>query len=226
MIFCPVSGDRNRTCMISGPPHKAAQRALHGLIAKIKVFYCIFLGEIKKFTIHLLTIILIRIIIKSELVFKENAMEQNKEYVRRIITVVNILDGLYAVGSKWSGVKENTLYLLYALDDGEMHTQKNLCDEWLIPRTTLNTVIKECEAAGYITLKKIPGYKRDLQICLTESGKEFTSQLLAPIHAAEERALIKTLQNCSPEFITDLERFCKNLKTEFEQTEDALCRNK
>ena len=31
----------------------------------------------------------------------------------------------------------NALSLLYALDDGEPHSQKQLCEQWLIPRTTM-----------------------------------------------------------------------------------------
>ena len=33
--------------------------------------------------------------------------------------------------------------LLYALDDGQMHSQNDICLQWEIPRSTLNTIIKQ-----------------------------------------------------------------------------------
>lgn len=147
-------------------------------------------------------------------------MNKSREYVRRIFNVVNGIEGVYDIKAKWMGVKANTLYLLYALDDGKEHTQKEISKEWLIPRTTLNTIIKECEADGYITLKPIPGYKRDLHICLTETGKSFAKKILSPIYNAEKKAISKTLQECSPTFIADLELFCNNLKTSFQELEE------
>lgn len=70
------------------------------------------------------------------------------------------------------GLKENTLSLLYALDDGAPHTQKQICEEWLIPKTTINTVVKECVANGYVTLA--PGeHSHEKLICLTERGKGY-----------------------------------------------------
>ena len=61
-------------------------------------------------------------------------MEKNREYVRRIMIAVNSIDGMYDMGAKWSGVKSNTLTLLYALDDDKPHTQKSVYQEWLIPK--------------------------------------------------------------------------------------------
>ena len=62
---------------------------------------------------------------------------------------VNKIDGLYYFAAKKLGLKANSLALLYALDDGQPHSQKRICEEWLIPRTTINTVVKECVAKGF-----------------------------------------------------------------------------
>ncbi len=145
-------------------------------------------------------------------------MEQKREYMRRIMLAINCIDGLYdSIAKKDAGVSYNMLVLLYALDDGQVHTQKSICEEWLIPRTTLNTIIKECEAAGYLTLQSIPGQKRELRICLTETGKAFAREKLAPFYQAEDLAITKTLQECRPEFITELEIFGRHLQQAFRQ---------
>ena len=70
-------------------------------------------------------------------------MDQNREAMRRIAIAINSMDGAYEMISRKIGVKENTMILLYALDDGRPHTQKEICEEWLIPKTTLNTIVRE-----------------------------------------------------------------------------------
>lgn len=144
-------------------------------------------------------------------------MEDFRKQVRRIANAICEIDGAYYTLSKEAGVKENLFWLLYSLDDGEFHSQKQICDDWMLPRATVNTLIKECEAAGYVTLKSIPGKKRELQICLTEKGTVYTRKALKDVYEAEENALKETLSQCSPSFISDLELFTINLKTVFEK---------
>lgn len=144
-------------------------------------------------------------------------MENNRKDIRRIANAICEIDGAYYSLSKDAGVKENLFWLLYSLDDGEFHSQKQICDDWMLPRATVNTLIKECEAAGYITLQSIPGRKRELQICLTEAGTIYTRNALKDVYEAEENALKETLSHCAPSFIEDLELFTANLKAAFER---------
>ena len=44
--------------------------------------------------------------------------------VRRLALVINRMDGAYYLYARQHGVNENALTLLYALDDGEPHSQK------------------------------------------------------------------------------------------------------
>lgn len=144
-------------------------------------------------------------------------MEKNRNDIRRITNAMFSIDGAYGIISKKFGVKANLMWLLYALDDGEFHSQRQICDDWTFPKTTINTLIKQCEADGYIILKTISGHKRELQICLTDAGKEYAYQILDFIYKAEEEALEETLKKYSTDFIFALESFSDNLKTAFEK---------
>ena len=75
--------------------------------------------------------------------------------IRDTMICVNVIEGIYSRMAKALGVKENTLVFFYALDDGRAHSQKQICDEWFIPRSTLNTIVKECVAKGQVVL--LPG---------------------------------------------------------------------
>ena len=139
---------------------------------------------------------------------------------QRIGKITSTLDGVYWKISKLSGVKENLFWLLYVLDDGEFHSQKQICEDWSFPKTTINTLIKECESDGYITLKNIPGKKRELQICLTEKGLLYAQEVLKPVYEIENKALQETMK-IAPTFIDDFERFSNEL---FFSLEDYLKR--
>lgn len=124
---------------------------------------------------------------------------------------VNVIDGIYDEIAKKIGMKENTLALLYALDDGKSHSQKEISEEWLIPKTTLNTIVKECIAAGYIFLNS-DNHKKEKEICLTDSGKKYAAEVLSQVYELEEEAMRRTLKTVSPEFIESLEQFANNFK--------------
>lgn len=141
-------------------------------------------------------------------------MQDCVKAMRRLAISMNEVNGTYYYCARKLGVKENTLALLYALDDGEPHTQKQINEDWLIPKTTINTIVKELMAAGYITLLH-ERQTREKTILLTDEGKAYTRGLLKTIYTAEQIALKKTLQEFTPEFIDAFDCFATHLCSEF-----------
>ncbi len=137
------------------------------------------------------------------------------ESARRLAKATCALDGAYDRLAKRLGITGNLLWLLYILDDGAPHSQKQICEEWLFPKTTVNTLTKECQGAGYITLHTIPGKKRELHIQLTDAGRDYVHQKLRAFYQAEEAALQVTLETCPPEFVSYLETYTQNLIAAF-----------
>ncbi len=144
-------------------------------------------------------------------------MEKEREWIRRIMISVNKIDGIYEKTSRQMGVKANVTWVLYALDDGMAHSQKQICEEWLIPKTTLNTIIKELERDGYVTLEAISGHRRERNICLTQSGKKYARKALDSLYRAEGKAVsnIPDIDVLTENF----ENFCRQLDRAFEDTE-------
>ena len=141
-------------------------------------------------------------------------MDELYEIVRRIMLATNRIDGVYYHLGKRLGVNENTLAFLYALTDEKPHSQKEISDEWLIPRTTINSIVKEMLAEGYIVFCTEP-HKKEKAITLTEKGKKYTDKLMMGVYIAEEKAIKKTLEAYSPEFVSALEDFGNSLYEEF-----------
>ena len=144
-------------------------------------------------------------------------MSNMREVVRRLMIALNNVDEAYCSDMSNIGVNESELWLMYALDDNEQHSQKQICDEWGFPKTTLNTAIKQAEAAGYLTMSLIPGKRREMNISLTEKGKVYAEKLLSSVYQAENEAMEKTLQSYSADFIYAVEHFAANLKSAFQK---------
>lgn len=143
-------------------------------------------------------------------------MDENFELVRRIMLATNQVDGVYALLSKKQGTNANTLAFLYALIDRKLHSQKEISDEWLIPRTTINSIVKTMLAEGYIEFSgDMRGKEKALR--LTKRGEAYTDKIFADIYEAEEQAIIGTLGQYSPEFVTALEDFAQRLHEEFQK---------
>ena len=55
------------------------------------------------------------------------------------------VDSFYDDFAKQSSISTTLLWVLYVLNDGNAHTQIEICKDWELPRTTVNTVVKEIE---------------------------------------------------------------------------------
>lgn len=136
---------------------------------------------------------------------------------KRLILALYNIDEVYYTSEKKRRLSDAELCILYALDDCLPHSQKEICDKWLVPKTTANTITKKWESQGILTLTAIPGKRREMQITLTDTGKRFSREILDFIYRAENTALTKTLDKYSDTFIEALEYFGKNLKEAFEE---------
>lgn len=97
------------------------------------------------------------------------------------------IDMYYSEYAKKSEIKENEMWILYALNDMKEHSQKEISKTWEIPRSTINTITKDLENRKIIELKKIEGERRELIVKLTDKGKEYTDRVLKDLYGMEKR---------------------------------------
>lgn len=116
------------------------------------------------------------------------------------------LDGIYEEYGRGCKIgSPNLLWILYALNDGERHSQKQISDEWSIPRSTANTIIKDLQSKNFVTLSRIEGERRELLVSLTPSGKKYADGILSDLYRRESEAF-SALENPAKllEELTDL----------------------
>lgn len=70
------------------------------------------------------------------------------------------IDMYYSEYAKKSEIKENEMWILYALNDMKEHSQKEISKTWEIPRSTINTITKDLENRKIIELKNRRRTKR------------------------------------------------------------------
>ena len=130
-------------------------------------------------------------------------MDKIGEYVDRLYACSNRIDGWYYIVSRKLGMSGSKFILLYDLADGKPHSQKQICETLLIPKTTLNTVVRGCVAEGYITLSG----GREKLMELTPAGREYIDMGLVDVIAAENSAMESTIEEFGAGFVDAMERF-------------------
>ncbi len=130
--------------------------------------------------------------------------------ISRLVTAINKIDGAYYFCARRMSLRENTLALLYALSDGEPHTQKQVSADWLIPKTTINTTVRELRQEGYLTLVPLP-HSREKALVLTASGRAYAGEMVGRIKRAEQEALRETLEEYPAAFVDAFDRFAQRL---------------
>lgn len=136
-------------------------------------------------------------------------MDEKVALIMRLDTAINKLDGAYYLWARRHLLKENTLSVLYALDDGKPHTQAQIARDWLIPRSTVNTVVKELVSLGYARLTKLND--KEKRVKLTAEGEVYAQAALKELYDAEIAAIDKTIEAFSPTFVDALERYTETL---------------
>lgn len=144
-------------------------------------------------------------------------MEEVRGTAKRLIRALYNIDEVYYTSEKKRRLSDAELCIMYALDDGKPHSQKEICEEWVVPKSTINTITKKWESQGLLTLNPMTGKRREMQIALTDEGKIYADKILSFIYYAEDKALAKTLEKYSDSFIEAIEFFGTNLKEAFEE---------
>lgn len=121
----------------------------------------------------------------------------SKEFFYTFGQLLYNIDGFYSIYARKYNVKENELWILYALNDGKEHSQIDISENWDIPKTTINTIIKQLEKEKYVELIQIKGEKRMLHIKLTNLGKEYANRLLSDLYQLEEKLYKNLTFNCN-----------------------------
>ena len=138
--------------------------------------------------------------------------------VWRLLEALNRIDGAYYLWARRRGINENRLMVLYYLDGRERCSQKEISDAWLIPKTTVNTVVRQLEQEGLVTLE---AHGREKTVALTAAGRAYAKGLVCSMKAAERHALASAAAAYGPQFIDAFEHFAGILCRELQEDKES-----
>ena len=76
--------------------------------------------------------------------------------------------------------------MLYSLwEDRENCTQKEICRQWVLPKQTVNTILKDLQKKGMIDFKVMEKDHRNKSIHLTEEGEGLTEEIIPALQELE-----------------------------------------
>ena len=94
-----------------------------------------------------------------------------------------------AVSDDWAreqGLSSNSALILYSLYEAKENcTQKSISQMWSIPKQTVNTILKEFSANGYIELSADKKDKRNKLIMLTPKGNAYAGKIVESLRKRE-----------------------------------------
>lgn len=143
------------------------------------------------------------------------------ELARRLTHALNRIDAAYYIDEQGDGITDNAICVMYALDDGERHTQAEICREWLIPKTTLNSLVKRWEKDGLLVQEPSKEDKRERTLRFTAAGHEFAQKYLHRIYLAENAAMERVLSEYGTGFIEAMEQYSRELEAEFTKKDNS-----
>lgn len=120
--------------------------------------------------------------------------KQTHELLDNVNRAVIKVRGVYSSWSKKHGIGYNEMLVLYTLRDNGFCSQKMICDSYLLPKQTVNNVIKGMVKDGRLIASPENNLGREKAYVLSKKGSEHAKPLLASLNRLEEKA-VKTM-NC------------------------------
>ena len=97
--------------------------------------------------------------------------------------------GLYAAWAKSHGISYHELLVLYTIRDQGYCTQKQICDNYLLPRQTMNHVFLDLRQRGLLEQSSTHCIGREKAFVLSDQGKQYARPLLDGLNRVELQTL-------------------------------------
>lgn len=115
-----------------------------------------------------------------------NNKEEKFEQLQRFYALWREENAVYDDWAREQGLSSNSALILYTLYEEKKNcTQKSISQMWSIPKQTVNTILKEFSANGYIELLVDKKDKRNKLIMLTPEGNAYAGKIVESLRKRE-----------------------------------------
>lgn len=116
-------------------------------------------------------------------------MNNLDESIQAITSAVDRTDYLYEKWAKHLGVNSYVSRIMYMIYASGIAKQKDIVENYGMPKQTVNTVITELQKKGYIRLIPDESDKRSKIIQLTTEGIKYADAIITPLVNCEKTVL-------------------------------------
>ena len=99
--------------------------------------------------------------------------------------------GIYSMWSSVHGISYNEMLVFYTIREQGFCIQKQICENYLLPRQTINHVIAGLRENGLLQYSEEHSKGREKAFVLSAKGRDYAEPFLASLEAVESRALEK-----------------------------------
>ncbi len=137
-----------------------------------------------------------------------------RQQMDRIAVHLGKITKLYHECAKLHGMTYNHMMVLGALRHYQSCTQKQIAEEWGLPKQSVNTIIKKLHDDQYVEF--LPGRNnKEKLVTFTAKGNAFADEVLKPILTMEERILARMGEEEFQQLEKTTEKFSHFFEEEF-----------
>ena len=108
------------------------------------------------------------------------------EQLNRYYSIWQEYNYMYEEWAKAHGMSVNNLLVLSAIHEGGKDcTQRKISQRWMIPKQTVNMILKEFERKGLVELLPMQEDKRNKLIRFTPAGNEYADAIISKLRKVE-----------------------------------------
>ncbi len=122
--------------------------------------------------------------------------ERRHDMQKKTLTLLNNINnaiikfrGIYSAWSYEQGISYNEMLVLYTIRENGYCTQKQICDNYLLPRQTMNNVFIGLRNNGILQYSKENSIGKEKAFVLSEKGKTYAEPFLQSLDVVESRAV-------------------------------------
>ncbi len=132
-----------------------------------------------------------------------------KNEAKRLDDIWQNIDSVYDYYAKQLGLNSTTLYLLQIVYTSEPCTQKQICDIMMLPKQTVNTIVRDYQNKGLLETTESPEDRRHKHIRLTQQGKAYCQEIIPPLEEAEAYAMAQFTEDERSTMFALMEKYNK-----------------
>lgn len=111
-----------------------------------------------------------------------------REMMSRLNAALNNIDSAYSMIAKKYGLTFNALMMVCIIDESSGATQKQICDELHLPKSTVHSILQDFVKNDYVSLEA-GNNKKEKRVALSSIGRKHFSKVLEETQCFEDKVL-------------------------------------